>query len=291
MDSQINSGPIVYVTLIVPTITFHLTIITLIFKKNRLRRENNLFIIANITTCDLSYCFFSLIFSIRALALDYFRDDFQSEIVIFFAIMRFGTSMLCTSLLTMDRYIAVSCGLRYNQIVTKRRIVLVIIGIWMFSMLMTITWKFLEKLFNDTTGRIGAMMLIFVYIVVTIFTLSVALHTLNMRKKHAAYIQSRNIRFGIEAERRDMLQRLKKSITDVMRLNVLTVIFISLLCIFQVLKTWYDGATFKLAHRIVLLLYTCTNPFVYILTQRKLRVEVKHLVCRTGRVHPTDTIS
>ena len=288
MDRKINSGPIVYVTLIVPTITFHLTIITLIFKKNRLRRENHLFIIANITTCDLSYCLFSLILAIRALALDHFRDDVLREVLRFFAIMSFGTSMLCTSLLTMDRYIAVSCGLRYNQIVTKRRIVIGIICIWTFSMLMTLTWKFLEKLFNDTPGRIGSMMLLCVYIVLTIVTLSVALHTLNMRNKHAADIKSRNVRFGIEAERRDMLQRLKKSIIDVMKLNVLTVIFILVLCILEVLKTWYDEKTFKLAIVVVLLLYSCTNPFVYILTQRKLRVEVKRLICRTGRV---DTIS
>ena len=237
MDSQINRSPTVFLMLVVPTVTLHLTIITLILKKNRLRRENHLFIIANIITCDLSHCFFSLIRSIRILTLEYRRDDFLfADIVTFFGITSFVTSMLCTSLLSMDCYIAVSYGLRYNQIVTKRRIALVIICIWTLSMLMVITCKVLEKRFIDTPYRFIDMMLIFVYIGVTIFTLSVALYTINMRKKHAVAIKSRNVRFGIEAERRDMLQRLKKSIIDVMKLNVLTVIFMLLLCILQVPK-------------------------------------------------------
>ena len=104
---------IIYLVLLLPTIALHSIIITLITKNNLLSTKRY-YIIASISLSDSCYCIFSLPMVIRVLSVGYMHNDVIQEILSTLVFGSFLTSLMCTCLLTIDRYVAVAYPLRYN---------------------------------------------------------------------------------------------------------------------------------------------------------------------------------
>ena len=271
---------IIYLVLLLPTIALHSVIMTLINKKNLLQ-TNRYLIIASISLFDCCYCIFSLPLVIRTLSLGYMVNDVIQEILSTLVFGAFLTSMMCTCLLTIDRYAAVLYALRYHKIINKRRLLTAVIFFWTLSLILIILCKCLEKAkyFNDTPFRFGVAVVIILYsAVTTVCTLSIAVYTIIIRTKHVEDIRNTNKRFGVDAERLNLLYRVKRSLIDTIKLNILTVLCIGIISIFLILKTWYQSDIVE--HYISLLIYICSNPYVYVLTQSELRKEIKRLICK-----------
>ena len=67
------------------------------------------------------------------------------------------------------------------------------------------------KIFQYTPFRFGVAIVIVSYTAVTtVCTLSIAVYTIIIRRQHAEDIRNRNKRFGVDAERLNLLYRVKK---------------------------------------------------------------------------------
>ena len=279
----------IYMVIFSFTMVAHIAIISTIFNRNKLSSKRYL-IVANISASDCCYCLFALIMLVRSIVDGYVIRDVTYHVLMGFIITSFRVSLLCTCLLTFDRYIAVSQALRYNQIVTTTRIFKCVSSFWVLSLLIVLASHFEKPRHILTlTYSIGSVTLNVIHILVSsIFILSVAGYAITIRKKHITDIKSLRSRFGAEAEKLNLLQSLKRSIHDVMKLNIFTVIVILLIAISSFLLLSVEVVSFLRMRNLAFLIYVVSNPVIYISAIRELRSEMKCFLCGTGRVSNDD---
>ena len=272
------------IMIIIFSILAHIAIISVILKKTSLAKQRY-YIVANISACDCCFGLVFLIWYIRFIIDGYFIIDTTNYLLSRFASASFRVSLFCTRLLSFDRYIAVSRALRYHEIITRARIFKVISSFWIINFLLIVVSFLLKEeseFFNDVIERLVMNIILFILIFLTsIFIIFVAAYTIKIRKRHIAIIKSRTTQFGVEAEKLNILQSLKGSIHDVMRLNILTIIFILPILLFSILLlSGYVRRTRYLAFS----LYYISNPVIYISVLSELRAEMKKIFCRNNRV-------
>ena len=151
-----NKGTCVIVIMTIIFVIFaHITIITAIIKRNALA-EQRYYIVANISASDCCCCLVALIFFIRNRIDGHYSADISNLLLSKVVTASFRVSLLCTCLLSFDRYIAISRALRYQQIITTERILKGISCFWVLSLLLILV-SYLKKgksriLFDETTA-------------------------------------------------------------------------------------------------------------------------------------------
>ena len=275
-----SAGPI-YIVIFVFVIVAHIVIIYAISKRNRLAQKRY-YIVASISACDCCGCLFILIRYIRSNIYGYVLKDITFSVFTGVIAASLRASLLCTCLLTFDRYIAVSLALRYHEVITNARIFKAISSFFVLSLLLLLV-PYFGELKYDGVGMVAMNSIL--NLIISIFILSMAIYTIKIRRKHIMNMRSRSLQFGVEAEKLNLLESLKGSIHDVMRLNVLTVIFIFLTVIFALLTLSFDEEIFIKLRNITISLYIVSNPIVYISVLSELRAEIKKLFCGNNRIN------
>lgn len=79
---------------------------------------------------------------------------------LFFSIFFCGTSLLTVGAISIDRYLALSLHLRYDELVTQARVCIAVSAIWITSFLAAILQTFLG--FNDIINASGVVLVILV---------------------------------------------------------------------------------------------------------------------------------
>ena len=69
-------------------------------------------------------------------------------------------SFFCVTALTADRFLAIHLHLRYQELVTQRRVVVVVILIWLLSAVFSPLWLWNPKMYSTVIGTIPAVCLI-----------------------------------------------------------------------------------------------------------------------------------
>ena len=69
-------------------------------------------------------------------------------------------SFFCVIALTADRFLAIHLHLRYQELVTQRRVVAVVISIWLLSAIFSPLWLWNPKLYSTVIGSIPTVCLI-----------------------------------------------------------------------------------------------------------------------------------
>ena len=276
----------IYITIIIFVILAHISIISAIFKRNNLAKQRY-YIVATISATDCCSCMVALIVLFRSIIDGYFTGDFTNYLLAGIVLASFRVSLFCTCLLSFDRYIAVSRALRYNEIITTKRILMGLSSFWILSLLLCLI-PFLQKeerniIFNNGIGMLVVNILIVFFF--SIFIIYVAGYSIKVRNRHIAIIESRSTQFGVDTERLNLLQRLKGSLYDVMKLGMLTVFVIVLLLILSSLTRLVSEETVQTIRHLGFLLYTASNPVIYISVLRELRTAMKHIFCGNNRVH------
>ena len=116
------------------TLAAQVAIVVLIIIKRRLHIQRY-YIIRSISIADIVFNINGLILLIHEFVPGHLKFDLIEEILSGFATSALLTSIFTTSLLPLERYIAVSLGLRYSIIVTKKRVVLMSLLFGVFSVL------------------------------------------------------------------------------------------------------------------------------------------------------------
>ena len=115
-----------------------------------------------------------------------------------------GASFLGVVAVSVDRFLAVHLHLRYQELVTHRRVVIVVIGIWVYSAFLSliILWELLSTrdLIRTTSAAFGFIITLVVYI-----------RIYQTVRRHKNHIQSMQIRDEAQSEEIKNLTVLIKS--------------------------------------------------------------------------------
>ena len=107
-----------------------------------------------------------------------------------------------TVYISIDRYIAIRFCLEYHFIVTKRRLVYLIILSWIVSLIITLFPKFEVPKYKVRYRRLSRDIIHYIIVVFSIIILiSLSLYTVRIRKKHVKDIRKTSRRFGIVSEK------------------------------------------------------------------------------------------
>ena len=204
--------------------------------------------------------------------------DYKNVNLIISADACYNVSILTTLCISIDRYIAIKFCLKYYVLVTNKRLVYFLTIIWIASvMVVTIPLlevpKFGKKIYYRRLSydviRYSTVLLSCIVMIVQ------SLYMINIRTKHIKQIRKTNIRFGIESEENTILCKLKQSMKDVLKLNIVTVILV-LPCNAVKIYSDYVVPTNRLVTLIkigIFAIYTFSNPVIYALIMTDLRKE------------------
>jgi hypothetical protein len=200
----------------------------------------------------------------------------------------YTASMLSTLGITIDKYISVQYSLRYNTIVTTRRVRIAAASVWILSTGLAVLISLVEVVAGDSIyfhipHSIVRFLFCFIFLVCS-------LHVRNVRNRHEEAIRKQRRYFGVQAEQMDMLQHVRTSVVDIIRLNVTTAVTVFLGTLLMLM--WSYGFLKGSSHvfisvKVVYVFYLCSNPVLYIMVTKKLREEYRKVFCswcRTSEV-------
>ena len=181
--------------------------------------------------------------------------------------------------ISLDKFIAVQYSLRYQCIVTKRNLVKAIAVLWISSITLSVLLSVVANVTNEMLYfHVTHYVLRFAC---SILLLATANHIRNIRNMHQRFMeQQRRQRSNEKEGSPSHLQRIKSSVSDVIRLNVITAIVIIIVNA--------TSAMFRygiLRHNMVLYevmvaangLYLVSNPIIYITVIKDLRSEYRQI--------------
>ena len=251
---------------VVPILLMHMCNILLIVKTKKLHKPSY-FLIINLSVGDL-------ILTVTV-SIDIIKFDYENETLNLVADVCYNLSIFTTVYISIDRYIAIRYCLEYHFIVTKRRLVYLIMISWITSVILIILPSFeVPKFGNKMRYRRLSRDIIRYIIVVSslIILISLSLHTIRIRRKHVKAIRKTSRRFGIVSEKLNMLSKLTKSMKDVMKLNIITVILVIASNIVKLYNDYFAPTMqYVIISTIMFAIYIISNPFLYAVIMTELR--------------------
>ena len=195
----------------------------------------------------------------------------------FFTIIKniaFTMSVLISVQLTLDQFIGIKYCLRYHEIMTTKRVVIILVCTVIFCIVPYCFKNIIsfERYFQAFT----VLTSIIVISLILIYNLSLAESYMKRILKDVVYLH------GIQAEQYAMLQKRRKCNREVAALSAVTLFFLILSTAFftareaGILTRKYLGICLH-----VLNAYSALNPIIYVLTLRKLKRLVKRNIYRT----------
>ena len=240
--------------------------ILLIIKTKKLHKPSY-FLIINLSVGDL---ILTVVATVNIIMFEY-----SIEYLYIVADVCYNLSLFTTVYIAIDRYIAIRYCLEYYFIVTKRRLIYLIILSWITSVIIEFLPRFEVAKFNSEVRDRRLSSDIIHYIIAvssSIILISLSLHTVRIRRKHVKDIRKTSRRFGIVSEKLNTLTRLKESMKDVMKLNIVTVILVISSNIVKLYSTYFARTKqFVTISTIVFAIYVISNPFLYAVIMTELR--------------------
>ena len=180
-----------------------------------------------------------------------------------------GASFFTITAIGVDRLLALKLHLRYNAVVTRCRIIWIIISIWAVSGILSSLELWIPDLsYNALSPLIFTLLLANSAVYFRIY-LIVRRHLLQIRRQEHGWVQKNGSIFS--------MQRFKRS-----ALNTFLVYILMLFCYLPysvVLERFYSGITISLTVRhvttTVVLLNSTLNPLLYCWRVREIRAATK----------------
>ena len=257
-------------------------ILVLIIRKRKLQQVR-FYIIANLTFADIIV----LLILLSAMGRGLYNgtqneekvDNISSNTVRSIGFTLYIDSILTITLLAIDRYIAVKYNLRYQSMLTKRRIILVLTISWLLSAVLSAVPWIDVSVYSDLHRNISIQFIILRFIA-SFVLLGLSKYTYVIRKQHMERITERKNCFGIEKEKFDRLKIIKGSLKDSFKFFVINVIMMSVFSLIEI----YELVLFEFRNDvklIVVLLSQCTDIAVVSLSYREIRMQLKRLICKS----------
>lgn len=260
------------------TIFANIVIILLILRKRQLWHIR-FYIIASLAVADiitllmLIIMVFKIIFHVSA-------ESVENQIRTFFVIPKvIGLASHISSLLTLaflafDRYIAVQHILSYQKILTKKRMIIIMVTIWLFSLSISGMNWINVSIYFEYHRNLFITLTVF-RVVTSVLLLTLSKHTNIMRKKHMNQIKRKKEYFGVAKEKLDILKTLKRSLEESFKLYIATVVLVAstIAGIVQMVVSDY----FFEIDIIMMLLLHIVDVIVLALSQGDIRKTLKYM--------------
>ena len=284
-----NNFITLYIVILVITLILHL-LVQLSMYKARLLHHNNYYLILMLSIVD------SLAILITMVKCGLILSGARSEmdlilkmLLSFLMHIFYSMSLLFTIFIALDRWIAMKFALTYHIIVTRKKINY-IIGIttlavaFIYIVLLFVPQKSIISINGGTLLVTSQHVLVFLNvlrILTCVFVIVLGYKTLRIRQENENRLQNRNNFHGTEAERIDIIQRLINGFKDVLKLNILTCIFLCPLIIASLARTFQPNPPFWLliVSGLVNLFYLVSNPIIYLSCFSKIRDYLHHVLC------------
>ena len=186
----------------------------------------------------------------------------------------YALSLQTSMLISVDRYIAVRCSLRYHVVLPKDQLKKCLALMFLADLLVHLVLIILTKGKNVGVYRTSAA-LMFWFLTLRLLTCVVIVVTgigaFKIRRQNINRLQSRVGAFGQQAEQLDALQVLKGSLKDVSVLNLWTIIFLVVLIGVGMVEVMFDANKFGAVIVLIIIAENFVNPFVTMTTQREIR--------------------
>ena len=182
-----------------------------------------------------------------------------------------SASFLTVTIISVDRLLAVSLHLRYQELVTFKRVVVVLVSIWMASIVAATIFVTLPRHNNIAPAIIE--------IVGLIFTSVACGRIYKAVKYHQNQIQSQLDLPNIQAEK--LLREKKSAFSAMFVYIVLVACYLPNLCCEMFWLTSWGGTTILMAEHVsffLVLLNSVLNPVIYCWRYREIRVIMNNRV-------------
>lgn len=275
------SSPVIQVI----SLALHLVILSLLMAINRVihkacLQDHQYYIIRILSLTDAFFSCTTITFA--TLLLAGLKGETLRVVIGFLGYLLYCTSLLLTALLTLDRLIAVKYCLYYRTYVTRKRINIAVLLATCFSVLVLFSiliWDESEEIpLVWWTTKSAFIYVTSIRLFVCQCIIITGKITMNIRKENEVRLKSntQNLRFGVKAENLKKLQKLKRSVKDIIHLNFWTCIFlipnttVTLLMLFDVNVGWSKNGL-ALANVFAFTLQSLSNPIVYATSFSKIR--------------------
>lgn len=261
------------------TIFANIVIILLILRKRQLWHIR-FYIIASLAVADiitllmLIIMVFKIIFHVSA-------ESVENQIRTFFVIPKvIGLASHISSLLTLaflafDRYIAVQHILSYQKILTKKRMIIIMVTIWLFSLSISGMNWINVSIYFEYHRNLFITLTVF-RVVTSVLLLTLSKHTNIMRKKHMNQIKRKKEYFGVAKEKLDILKTLKRSLEESFKLYIATVVVLVASTIAGIVQMVVSDYFFEIDIIMMLLLHI-VDVIVLALSQGDIRKTLKYM--------------
>ena len=239
----------------------HVCNIMMIITKRKLHKPSY-YLILNLSIADLAM---AIIGFLNILLYDYTNERLSIAVD-----ACYNVSLLTTVHISIDRSIAIRFCLKYYRIVTTKRLIMLVMSSWFFSVALVMLPRF--EMRNLTSHRRLSYDITRYFIVVSssLVLIFLSVHTITIRAKHIKQITKRRNRFRSESVKRQSLSTLRRSIKDVLKLNIVTVIIVILS---NSVKAYSNYINHVNKHVILLIfcVYVFSNPVIYAVIMTDLR--------------------
>ena len=194
-----------------------------------------------------------------------------------------GASFLCVVALSLDRFLTISCCLRYKHLTTRKRVVGIVVAIWLVSIILSLTVVWIPWY---TVLLMFAIMDIVFEITSTILNLMIY----RAAKAHLNQLPSLELTTSLPApnassggEMANVARERKFAKLSMCLYLAFVVCYLPYTCM-----TWIVGLAGKQSTTLqfqvmkftetLVYLNSSINPFIYCLTLRSLRVTIKNMI-------------
>ena len=197
------------------------------------------------------------------------------KVLLFFVLLFAGASLYTIAAIAVDRYLALSLHLRYQELVTPTRANIVVAAIWIWSFLIAMMETFLS--FNDIINS----SLIIIIIVITTFAY-IKIYKIARHHQNQVYDQAQ---LESQAHQIAQLARATKLAINALYVYVVMLIcYVPSICIFPIfMMSQNPSPSLTLCYvssGAIILYNSCLNPLVYCWKIREVRERVVDLLKR-----------
>ena len=261
------------------TIFANIVIILLILRKRQLWHIR-FYIIASLAVADI-ITLLMLIIMVFKIIFHVSVESVENQIRTFFVIPKvIGLASHISSLLTLaflafDRYIAVQHILSYQKILTKKRMIIIMVTIWLFSLSISGMNWINVSIYFEYHRNLFITLTVF-RVVTSVLLLTLSKHTNIMRKKHMNQIKRKKEYFGVAKEKVDILKTLKRSLEESFKLYIATVVVLVASTIAGIVQMVVSDYFFEIDIIMMLLLHI-VDVIVLALSQGDIRKTLKYM--------------